>query len=227
MKLLLASQRNTFSFFTPKSFVKIAVSVPKWSEWWGSNSRPRDPKSRALPTELHPDFVRLSLRLSHYHQPVTHHLMLHYPPAVFSGLYHSLWGVALLSHQPGATWQLVEPAGIEPASEIPTWTRHSYAIDDFSALHYSGRLRYRQIYPRAYNGLHTSTTLSLFNRSTRKNCKCWINLLPQTFTYIQLVRRFGKSSTNQAAILSAMKAAKAGWIIMTVSVLSFHFCLSL
>ena len=41
------------------------------------------------------------------------------------------------------------------------------------------------------------------------------------------MRRFGRSSTNQAATLSAMKAAKAGWIIMTVSVLSFHFCLSL
>ena len=38
---------------------------------------------------------------------------------------------------------------------------------------------------------------------------------------------FWKISTNQAATLSAMKAAKAGWIIMTVSVLSFHFWLSL
>ena len=34
---------------------------------------------------------------------------------------------------------------------------------------------------------------------------------------------FWKIPTNQAAALSATKAAKAGWIIMTVSVLSFHF----
>lgn len=38
---------------------------------------------------------------------------------------------------------------------------------------------------------------------------------------------FWKIPTNQAAALSATKAAKAGWIIMTVSVLSFHFWLSL
>lgn len=27
----------------------------RWSEWWGSNPRPRGPKPRALSTELHPD----------------------------------------------------------------------------------------------------------------------------------------------------------------------------
>lgn len=57
---------------------------------------------------------------------------------------------------------MVEPRGIEPLSEIPTWTRPSYAIDDFSAMPYGGRLRYHQIWPRAYNSLHTSTTLFLF-----------------------------------------------------------------
>lgn len=31
------------------------VTISRWSEWGGSNSRPRDPKSRALPTALHPD----------------------------------------------------------------------------------------------------------------------------------------------------------------------------
>lgn len=38
---------------------------------------------------------------------------------------------------------------------------------------------------------------------------------------------FWKILTNQAATLSAIKAAKAGWIIMTFSVLSFHFFVSL
>jgi len=54
---------------------------------------------------------------------------------------------------------MVEPRGIEPLSEIPTWIKHSYAIDDFPALLHSGHLRYRQICPRAYNSLHASTTL--------------------------------------------------------------------
>ena len=34
------------------------ISTPlftKWSEWWDSNPRPRDPKSRRLPTGVHPD----------------------------------------------------------------------------------------------------------------------------------------------------------------------------
>lgn len=34
-----------------------------WSEWGGSNSRPREPKSRALPTALHPE-VMAPLRFS-------------------------------------------------------------------------------------------------------------------------------------------------------------------
>lgn len=80
---------------------------------------------------------------------------------------------------------MVEPAGIEPASEIPTWTRPSYAIDDFPVMLYSGHLRYRQILPRAYIGLHTSTTLFLigtrkttysqiFNRRHLPGCWCVI-----------------------------------------------------
>lgn len=115
---------------------------------------------------------------------------------------------------------MVEPAGIEPASEIPTWTRPSYAIDDFSALLFSGRLRYRQICPRAHNGLHTSTTLSLL-AVTRKTAHLDVSL-PHTFTR-PVGMSFWNPTVNQAATLSATKAAKAGWIITTVSELSFHF----
>ena len=65
-----------------ESFQMVAVSASNiqllWSEWRGSNSQLRDPKSRRLPIGLHPDLVELT--------------------------------------------------GIEPVSEIPTWTKHFYAI---------------------------------------------------------------------------------------------------
>ena len=34
-----------------------------WSEWWDSNPRPLDPKSSALPAELHPDIMERMTRL--------------------------------------------------------------------------------------------------------------------------------------------------------------------
>ena len=35
-----------------------------WSEWGDSNARPREPKSRALPTALHPDINFFSINLN-------------------------------------------------------------------------------------------------------------------------------------------------------------------
>lgn len=47
-----------------ESFCVVAVSASNiqllWSEWWDSNPRPRDPKSRRLPTGVHPDMVELT-----------------------------------------------------------------------------------------------------------------------------------------------------------------------
>ena len=33
----------------------IKIGVQLWSEWWDSNPQPRDPKSRRLPIDVHPD----------------------------------------------------------------------------------------------------------------------------------------------------------------------------
>ena len=48
-----------FSFHLSRWYgiLALSIKVPGWSEWRGSNSRPLDPKSSALSTELHPDIM--------------------------------------------------------------------------------------------------------------------------------------------------------------------------
>ena len=55
---------NSFTILTPcaaidkeqeKTPLKSTISEGFWSEWRGSNSRPRGPKPRVLSAELHPD----------------------------------------------------------------------------------------------------------------------------------------------------------------------------
>lgn len=66
----------------------------------------------------------------------------------------------------------------------------------------------------------------LILREIRKPTSPYLSLTSDAYRYRQGASSW-KIHTNQAAALSATKVAKAGWIIMTVSVLSFHFWLSL
>ena len=116
---------------------------------------------------------------------------------------------------------MVEPRGFAPLSEIPTWTRPSYAIYGFSAFALRRKLCYRQTSTQGVQWFAHLHHLVSFN-SDKENCYGWMFLWPQTLTHIQLVRRFGNPGSAQAATFSASIVAKAGWIMMTVSVLSFN-----
>ena len=63
-KLLFASLCifKAHHLLLPQKVCNVAVcafivfrGISAWSEWWDSNPRPRDPKSRRLPTGVHPD----------------------------------------------------------------------------------------------------------------------------------------------------------------------------
>ena len=75
--------------------LKSMISEGFWSEWRGSNSRPRGPKPRVLSAELHPDIQFLSL----YHGGEENQR--------FSCLWSFMWSKPLLCRfqQPGEIQQ--------------------------------------------------------------------------------------------------------------------------
>lgn len=121
---------------------------------------------------------------------------------------------------------VVEPRGLEPLSEIPTCSKHSYAIGSFLALPIGGCHELPNI-PRAYQ-FGTPPPPCFYSTETQGKTAIagwFFNLrhMPTSSRRVILV----SICLNQAQTLSAIKAANVGWIITTVSELSFHFCLSL
>ena len=55
--------RNMRKSYKNRRF-RSKTAVIAWSEWGDSNARPREPKSRALPTALHPDIIFFSINLN-------------------------------------------------------------------------------------------------------------------------------------------------------------------
>ena len=78
-----------------KTPLKSTISEGFWSEWRGSNSRPRGPKPRVLSAELHPDIQFLPL----YHDGEENQR--------YFCLWSFLWSKPLLCHfqQPGEIQQ--------------------------------------------------------------------------------------------------------------------------
>lgn len=85
-----------------------------------------------------------------------------------------------------------------------------------------GHLRYRQIFPRAYWFVHLHHLVFILQKHKEKLHVLDDSLTADAYPY-PAGASFWNPATNQAAALSATKAAKAGWIITTDSVLSFHF----
>ena len=116
-----------------KTPLKSTISEGFWSEWRGSNSRPRGPKPRVLSAELHPDIQFLPL----YHDGEENQR--------YFCLWSFLWSKPLLCHfqQPGEIQQTQVLQGFaafcHDLTRIPP--RHSqtrcdtnFAIPGYNAL---------------------------------------------------------------------------------------------
>ena len=110
------------------------ISEGFWSEWRGSNSRPRGPKPRVLSAELHPDIQFLSL----YHGGEENQR--------FFCLWSFMWSKPLLCRflQPGEIQQTQASQGFATfrltPSRIPP--RHSQTKRDADSLFLDGEYYY-------------------------------------------------------------------------------------
>ena len=90
-------------------------TAPLWSKWLVSNQRPPDPKSGALPTELHlVVLVGFPLRLSYAN--ITFKKRSFQRAFSFSSEPRHT-----VSHCQGATLLLVGQGGLEPPTALSTW----------------------------------------------------------------------------------------------------------
>ena len=92
---------------------------------------------------------------------------------------------------------MVEPRRIELLSEIFTYPKHFYAIDVVSVLPLqAGTCDTVKSFPGCTESVHLHHLVFFFTEAQGKTVIHRMILLPQTFTHIRLVRRFGNPAVS-------------------------------